>query len=93
MGDVHLLPALPNEWRTGKFDGVRVRGGFELDMTWQDKQITSVEILSTAGQPCRMDAGDGYKVTKDGKEIEVKTHDDGSLEFDTTEGSTYLLSY
>jgi len=90
-GVIDLLPAVPNEWRTGQFDGVRVRGGFELNMAWKDKKITSVEILSTAGKPCRIDAGNGYKVTQDGREIPVKIHGDGSVEFDTTEGGRYLL--
>jgi alpha-L-fucosidase 2 len=91
-GVIDLLPAVPNEWSTGQFDGVRVRGGFELNMIWKDKKITSVEIESKAGKPCRVDAGNGYKVTHDGKEIEVKTHEDGSIEFDTIEGGTYLLT-
>jgi len=91
-GVIDLLPAVPNEWRTGQFDGVRVRGGFELNMAWKDKKITTVEILSRAGQPCRINAGNGYKVTREGKEIAVKTDKDGSIEFDTSKGSTYLLT-
>jgi len=91
-GVIDLLPAVPNEWRTGQFDGVRVRGGFELNMAWKDKKITTVEILSRAGQPCRINAGNGYKVTREGKEIAVKTDKDGSIEFDTIKGGKYLLS-
>jgi len=91
-GVIDLLPAVPDEWRTGQFDGVRVRGGFELNMAWKDKQVTSVEILSKAGKPCRIYAGDGYKVTRGGKEIAIKSNEDGSVEFDTIEGSVYLLS-
>ena len=91
-GVIDLLPAVPNEWRTGQFDGVRVRGGFELNMAWKDKKITTVEILSRAGKPCRINAGNGYKVTLDGKEVAVKAHEDGSVEFNTTEGGRYLLT-
>jgi alpha-L-fucosidase 2 len=91
-GVIDLLPAVPDEWRTGQFDGVRVRGGFELNMAWKDKKITTVEIESLAGKPCRITVGDGYEVTQDGKEIEIKMHEDGSIEFDTIEGGTYLLS-
>jgi alpha-L-fucosidase 2 len=91
-GVIDLLPAVPNEWRTGQFDGVRVRGGFELNMVWKDKKITSVEILSIAGKPCRINAGNGYKVTQDGREIATKTNEDGSIEFDTIKGGKYLLS-
>jgi len=91
-GVIDLLPAVPNEWSTGEFDGVRVRGGFELNMAWVDKKITSVEINSLAGKLCRVSAGNGYEVTQDGKEIAVSEAEDGSLEFDTIEGLTYLLT-
>jgi alpha-L-fucosidase 2 len=91
-GVVDLLPAVPNEWGTGQFDGVRVRGGFELNMAWKDKQITSVEIDSLAGKRCRIDAGKGYEVTQDSKKVVVKKNEDGSLEFDTIKGLTYLLT-
>jgi len=91
-GVIDLLPAVPDEWRTGDFDGVRVRGGFELNMAWKDKKITTVEIESKAGKPCRINAGSGYKVTQDGRGIEIKTNEDGSIEFDTIEGDMYLLS-
>ena len=91
-GVIDLLPAVPGEWGTGQFDGVRVRGGFELNMTWKNKEITTVEIESKAGKPCRINAGDGYKVTQDSKEIAVRTYKDGSIEFDTIKGGTYLLT-
>jgi hypothetical protein len=71
--------------------GVRVRGGFELNMAWKDKKITTVEIDSLAGKRCRINAGEGYKVTQDGREIEIKMHEDGSIEFDTVAGGSYLL--
>ena len=64
----------------------------KLDMAWDDSEVTSVEITSLAGKPCRIDAGNGYRVTQGGEEIAVRTHDDGSLEFDTIEGQAYLLS-
>ena len=32
------------------------------------------------------------KVTQDGRGIEIKTNEDGSIEFDTIEGDMYLLS-
>ena len=91
-GVIDLLPAVPNEWGTGRFDGVRVRGGFELNMAWKDKKITTVEIHSLAGKLCRINAGNGYEITQDGKEITVSETEDGSLEFDTIAGQTYLLA-
>jgi alpha-L-fucosidase 2 len=88
---IDLLPALPDEWSQGRFDGVCARGGFELDMKWQNKAVTDVEILSKAGNTCRINAGGDFKVIKDGKRIAAKINKDGSLEFKTTRGGLYKL--
>ena len=90
-GTIHLLPAVPDQWSEGRFDGVCARGGFELDMKWHDQNIDEVEILSTAGKTCRIDAGGKFKVTKAGKKVASKTNDDGSIEFKTIKGELYKL--
>ncbi|MHC1704732.1 MAG: glycoside hydrolase N-terminal domain-containing protein [Tenuifilaceae bacterium] len=90
-GVIDLLPALPNEWSEGRFDGVCARGGFELDIKWKNKIISEVEILSKAGEICRIDDGSNYKVTKEGKNISTKTNNDGSVEFKTIKGGLYKL--
>ncbi|HEC43301.1 MAG TPA: glycoside hydrolase family 95 protein, partial [Bacteroides sp.] len=90
-GVIDLLPALPDKWDEGRFDGVCARGGFELDMTWKDQTLTALEIISRAGETCRVDAGGRFNVMKDGKNIKSKTHRDGSIEFETIEGGVYKL--
>ena len=90
-GVIDLLPALPDVWSDGRFDGVCARGGFELDMKWQDQSITEVEILSKAGKPCCIDAGGKFKVTSDGKKVATKANKDGSFSFKTIEGGLYKL--
>lgn len=90
-GVIHLLPALPDEWKDGRFDGVCARGGFELDMKWQNNGIYEVEILSKSGNVCKIDAGGKFKVTKDGKRVSSKVNEDGSIEFKTTRGAVYKL--
>ncbi|MEP3212723.1 MAG: glycoside hydrolase N-terminal domain-containing protein [Luteolibacter sp.] len=57
-GDIHLLPALPKAWHTGKASGFSARGGFEVDMTWQDGRLTHAAIHSKAGLPCKVVYGD-----------------------------------
>ncbi|MBI1335726.1 MAG: glycoside hydrolase family 95 protein [Phycisphaera sp.] len=53
MGDIHLLPALPKAWPNGSVRGMRVRGGFELDLDWADgrlKRATLRNVASDSGK-------------------------------------------
>ena len=53
-GKIHLLPALPDDWKNGKVTGLRARGGFRVDITWHDGKLTSTTIHSDTGEPCRV---------------------------------------
>lgn len=44
---IDLLPALPAAWPTGHITGVRLRGGLELDLHWQDGEVTSYQLKSS----------------------------------------------
>ena len=50
-GKVHLLPALPKTWPDGAATGLVARGGFEIDMRWDDGKLVSADILSRRGGP------------------------------------------
>lgn len=86
-GFIHLLPALPDEWATGEFKGVCVRGGFELDFSWKDRKLTRLGVLSKAGVTCRVK--DGLSVTSNGKKVRSVRLKDGTLEFETKAGRVY----
>ena len=53
-GAVHLLPALPATWKTGNISGLKSRGGFEVDMDWNEGKLRSVSIRSTIGGTLRL---------------------------------------
>jgi alpha-L-fucosidase 2 len=44
LGVIHLLPALPKAWPTGSIRGMRVRGGYEVDMEWKDGFLTQAVV-------------------------------------------------
>ena len=43
---LELLPALPAAWHTGQVSGLRARGGFTVDIAWQDGQVKTYRIAS-----------------------------------------------
>lgn len=53
-GAVHLLPALPDAWDKGKVSGLMARGGFEVEMEWENHRLTKSVIVSKIGGTLRI---------------------------------------
>jgi alpha-L-fucosidase 2 len=65
-GVIHLLPALPDNWNSGKVSGLRTRGGFVVNMEWKDRKLVRAEIRSTLGGNCRLRTGNLVEVKATG---------------------------
>jgi alpha-L-fucosidase 2 len=46
MDEIHLLPALPDEFSTGKITGLRARGGYSIDLEWKDHELLHADIYN-----------------------------------------------
>ncbi len=57
-GEIHLLPALPSAWKTGHIHGLCARGGFEVDIDWEDGKLRKATIVSKLGNNCIIRYGD-----------------------------------
>ena len=53
-GAIELLPALPAAWDKGTIKGLRARGGFVIDIDWENHKVKHVKIVSTLGGNCRL---------------------------------------
>jgi alpha-L-fucosidase 2 len=62
-GEIHLLPALPSAWPTGKVNGLRARGGFIVNIEWADGRLMQATIHATKNNFCKIiDLNQKYKI-------------------------------
>jgi len=60
-GEIQLLPALPEAWGRGAVRGLCARGGFEVDMEWDNVELVKASLLSRLGNPCVLRYGEQTK--------------------------------
>ena len=73
-GVIHLLPALPTAWPEGKVSGLCARGGFEVDMEWEEGKLVEARIYSKKGGTAMIKYKDMEKIinTKKNEEYFIK---------------------
>ena len=54
---IHLLPALPQQWQSGKVRGLRARGGLEVDIEWQAGVLVTAKLRASREVPVCLRAG------------------------------------
>ena len=72
--EIEILPALPAAWQKGCIHGIVARGGFEINIDWQNGRLLNMTVLSKLGNPCKLRYGD--------KVIELTTEQGKSYSFD-----------
>jgi alpha-L-fucosidase 2 len=75
-GLIHLLPALPREWLTGEIQGLKARGGFDVDIKWQNGSLVSAKIYSAKGGQTKVKYADTEKLVflKPGENFKFKVN-------------------
>lgn len=56
-GMLRLLPALPASWPGGYVHGLRARGGYTVDIEWENGALTSARIHASHDGVCRVCCG------------------------------------
>ena len=63
-GEIHLLPALPPQWKEGSVSGLRARGGYLVSLQWRDSQLTHATLTSQNGGECNVRIGESVTFLK-----------------------------
>lgn len=45
--EIHILPALPSDWKKGEVRGLRARGGHLVDISWNDQKVKAILYSDT----------------------------------------------
>lgn len=89
-GEINLLPALPDEWSSGHIKGLRAKGGFGVDIEWQDGKLKTAEITSDHGGECRLRTNCVVSIICHGENVGSRI-EDGVIVFSTNKGSIYTV--
>jgi alpha-L-fucosidase 2 len=71
--EIRLLPALPDAWENGSVKGLCARGGFEIEMNWNNKKPEKVIISAKKEGKTTLIFGDKKQevVLKKGQKLEI----------------------
>ncbi len=90
LGYIDVLPALPTDWSTGKLQGARVRGGFEVDLAWNKGVAMKLLVKSLAGNTCEINAPGATGVKLNGAPISFEKVGE-RIRFSTEKGKRYEI--
>ena len=90
LGELHLLPALPDTWKEGSIKGLKARGNFEVAITWKNHRLTGAVVSAGDGGICNIRTA--IQVTVTG--VAAKSVADANgyiISFNTLKGKTYSI--
>lgn len=90
LGEIHLLPALPDEWAKGSVSGLKARGNFDVGMQWDNHELSVASIRCRNTGKCVIRSSRPMRI----KGLGVKPSQDSNgyvLSFDAVKGKIYSL--
>ena len=92
-GYISILPALPKEWANGSVSGLRSRGGYTVDIKWQNGKLANMKLISDSNNKCKLHLNGVVHVSKiisEGKDVGFKVNNQ-EIEFATSTRSSYEI--
>ena len=90
-GEIHLLPALPKAWDSGCIKGLKARGGYVVDIEWEDGKLKKAVVHSSGDGVCKVQTKERITVSCDGTEVPADRQAESLAVFHTAPGMKYIL--
>ncbi|NLO69578.1 MAG: glycoside hydrolase family 95 protein [Porphyromonadaceae bacterium] len=90
LDEIHLLPAIPQSWKSGEINGMKAREAFQVDIKWEKSKLKSAVIKSEQGNPCKIRTDVPVKI----KGASAKLKKEGIYyvtTFKTKKNETYII--
>lgn len=93
-GFISILPALPDAWEKGSFEGLTARGGFEVSVDWLNKQAVRITVKSNCGETIRIRYPEisKYTIKTNGKITDFQKIHTDLIEFNSKKGDVFQLT-
>lgn len=84
-GEITLLPALPKQWESGSFEGLRARGGYKVSAKWEKGKLVQAKITADFDGQCKI-TGQVYVNAEDA------SFDGEAVAFTAQKGKEYIIT-
>lgn len=91
LDEIFILPALPEQWKSGKVTGLRAEGGFCLDIEWENGRLKEARLISECGGSAVLRCRQSICVLKDGEVVDTERDEKGRFIFHTEKQGAYRI--
>jgi alpha-L-fucosidase 2 len=91
-GEISLLPALPTQWPKGSVNGLRGRGNYSFDISWDKQQLVEATLISGTNQICHLRTKIPIKILLNGKFLAIKQPEKNLFVFKVLKGAKYFVT-
>mgnify|MGYP005837834127 FL=1 len=92
-GEIFILPAVVPSWKKGRITGLRARGGFQLNLSWDENQGVVVEVFSGLGRTCLIRTPFPADIREVQPGLSIIRKDINLFSFETQPGQSYKMKF